>query len=61
MINSDPWESQSTDAEPNLEMAHALYHIFMESMEPEIVRAAAAPLFNTEWGQLYMKQNRVNL
>lgn len=47
--------------ESSLAMAHALYIIFMESEDADLVRTAAAPLFNTEAGQLFMKQNPVIL
>lgn len=45
----------------SLAMAHALFIIFMESEDAELVRTAAAPLFNTEAGQLFMKQNPIRL
>lgn len=44
-----------------VEMAYALYEIFLNSEETDIVKLAAAPLFNTEAGRLFMKHNPVTL
>lgn len=44
-----------------VEMAYTLYEIFLNSEEAEIVKMAAATLFNTESGRLFMKHNPVTL
>ena len=45
----------------SVEMAYALYEVLMNSNEADIVRVAAAALFNTEAGRLFMRHNPVTL